>query len=79
MRYQVVAYLGNYLEIRIDPHDGYLKKECFEEAFHVLNIFLATHGVTNVEIFLSEEVPKQHPKSGKFNHIIHAGFRKTND
>jgi len=33
---------------------------------------IASHGINQVEIFLSEEEPKQHPKSGKFKHVINA-------
>ena len=35
-----------------------------------LRELLSGYGVMELEIFLSEEPPKQHPISGKFKHVI---------
>lgn len=52
------------------PNKGYSKEERFEAASFLLKIYLAQQGIDKVQITLSEEEPKQHPKSGKFKHII---------
>ena len=31
---------------------------------------LASQGVTDVTVTLSDDAPRQHPKSGKFKHVI---------
>jgi phenylacetate-coenzyme A ligase PaaK-like adenylate-forming protein len=69
-RFQLIAHRSNRLELRLVPTDGCSKNEVFGKASKTLRAFLAAHGVSNVEIMLSEEDPKQHPKSGKFKHII---------
>lgn len=69
-RFQLVAHKENRLELRVVPADGYSKSEVFDKACRALKTFLATHKVINIEVYLSEEDPKQHEKSGKFKHII---------
>ena len=39
-------------------------------ASEALRELLSGYGVMELEIFLSEEPPKQHPISGKFKHVI---------
>lgn len=72
-RFQIVAHKDSKLELRINPVNGYSKEDVFELACTALKMFLASHGVHFVEIFLSKEEPKQHPQSGKFKHVINAG------
>lgn len=69
-RFQLVAYEGNKIELRLEPTDDTDKNSAFEKSKDALMAFLKTHGVTNVEITLSDEQPKQHDKSGKFKHIL---------
>ena len=69
-RFQIIAYEGNKLELRISQCSRHNKEEVFESACSTLKMFLASHGISHVEIFLSSEEPKQHPLSGKFKHII---------
>lgn len=71
-RFQIVAHEDNRLELRINPGNGHSNEEVFEFACTALRRFLASHGIHHVEIFLSEEKPKQHPQSGKFKHVINA-------
>lgn len=72
-RFQIIAYKDNKLELRINPNNGHSKEEVFESACIALRIFLASHGIHHVEISLSNEEPKQHYLSGKFQHVINAG------
>lgn len=72
-RFQVIAYKGNRLELRLNPVNGQRKEEVFITACTTLKNFLASHGIQHVEISLSTEEPKQHPQSGKFKHVINAG------
>lgn len=67
-----MAYRDNKMELRINPIYGHSKEEAFESAYIALRMFLISHGIHDVEISLSVEEPKQHPKSGKFKHVINA-------
>ena len=69
-RFQLVIHENNRIEVRIIPTENITVNEVFEKVKHVLKTFIATYGVTNVECILSEQLPQQHPKSGKFKHII---------
>lgn len=71
-RFQVVAHKDNKLELRITPVCGHSKDEVFESARIALESFLATHDIHHVEIYLSAQEPKQHPRSGKFKHVMNA-------
>ena len=46
------------------------KEEAFLKARERLETFLKTQDITQVDIQLSEEFPKQNPKSGKFKHVM---------
>ncbi len=72
-RFQILAYKGNRLELRVNPGDGYSKEKAFEAACTALRKFLTFHGIYHVEIFMSAEEPQQHPQSGKFKHVINVG------
>ena len=69
-RFQLVAQEGNKIELRLEPTDGTDMNTAFVKAKDALQAFLLTQQVTDTEISLSEEPPKQHDKSGKFKHII---------
>ncbi|KNZ43495.1 phenylacetate--CoA ligase family protein [Acetobacterium bakii] len=69
-KFQLVAHKDNQLELRLETIEGAQKNEVFEIACEKLRTFFSIHGVTQTEIILSDEKPKQHPLSGKFKHII---------
>ncbi|WP_303871090.1 phenylacetate--CoA ligase family protein [Acetobacterium wieringae] len=70
LRFQLIAHGENQLELRIIPGLGYAPQRLFKAAQKNLTDFLASHGVTTAEITFSDLAPTQHPKSGKFKHII---------
>ncbi len=69
-KFQVLAYQGNKMELRMEPKEGNDKEACFLQAKESLITFLASHGIKDVTVILSDEMPKQHPGSGKYKHII---------
>lgn len=69
-RFQVLVYPGNRIELRIEEKEGISREEAFEHARECLERFLATQNIVHVKVTLSEELPKQDAKSGKFKHII---------
>ncbi len=70
-RFQVIVYSENKIKLRLEPREGVSKETAFVHAREALLPFLASHNVDNVTILLSDELPKQHPGSGKFKHIIY--------
>ena len=69
-RFQVLVRDGNEIELRIEPMEGTGRDEAFAQAKKQLREYLASQGITHVHITLSEEMPRPHPASGKFKHII---------
>ena len=69
-RFQVLAYPGNRLELRLEEKDGTDRKEVFKTARQHLTEYLASQGIQHVTITLSESPPQQDPNSGKFKHIV---------
>lgn len=69
-RFQLLKYPGNRLKLRLEPMPDVSREEAFEKACKVLSVRLGIYGVEDLHISLSEELPKQHPVSGKFKHII---------
>ena len=69
-RFQVLAYPGNRLELRLEEAEGADRGAAFAEAKGSLERYLAAQGVRQAEITLSEDLPRQDPGSGKFKHII---------
>ena len=69
-RFQLLKYPQNRMELRLEPMEGCDRAEAFEAASAALREILAAYGVTDVKISLSEELPKQHPVSGKFKHVM---------
>ncbi len=52
------------------PTKNITVNEAFEKAKHMIKTFIAIYGAITVECILSDQLPQQHPKSGKFKHII---------
>ncbi len=73
-RFQVLAYPGNTLVLRMEEKEGTDRNRVFEVAREYLENYLRTQGISHVKITLSEETPRQHPLSGKFKHIINMGI-----
>ena len=69
-RFQLLKYPGNRLELRLEPMPDVSRETAFEKASHALITCLNIYGVEEPEISLSEELPQQHPVSGKFKHVI---------
>lgn len=69
-RFQLLAYPDNQLELRLEPAEGIAPTDAFEQAKQALFGFLATQGVNNVSLTLSQDAPKQQAGSGKFKHIV---------
>ncbi len=69
-RFQVLVYPQNRIELRIEEKEGAGRDRAFESAKKSLTRFLASQGVRQVSIGLSELPPRQHPKSGKFKHVV---------
>lgn len=70
-RFQVLVYPDNRVELRLEEKEGVPRMEVFEEARSRLIEYLAAQNVHRVLVQLSEDSPHQHPRSGKFKHIIH--------
>lgn len=70
-RFQVLVHPENKIELRIEETEGSHKSVVFARAKACLERFLIAQGVCHVTISLSEELPRQHPNSGKFKHIVH--------
>ena len=68
-RFQLLKYPENRMELRLEPTKGTGRAEAFAEAAAALRELLAVYGVAEVSLSLSEELPRQHPVSGKFKHI----------
>lgn len=71
-RFQIIAYSNNRVELRLDPMKGFTTQEAFDKAKSALVKFFSIHGLTDINVTLSDEKPKQDAVSGKFKHIIRA-------
>lgn len=69
-RFQLLKYPENRMELRLEPMEGTGRGEAFEKASAALRELLSVYGVTEVSLSLSEDLPRQHPVSGKFKHIM---------
>lgn len=65
-RFQVVQKSLNKLELRIIADN---RKSAFEKAQGALQEFLISKGLSEIELFLSDEEPQANKVSGKYNHI----------
>ncbi len=75
-RFQVLVYPGNTVEIRIEEMEGEDRQASFEKAKERLCGYLATQGIHDVTVSLSDEEPRQDPGSGKYKHIINMAGRR---
>lgn len=69
-RFQLAVHPHNRLELRLEPADGLDRQAAFLAAKAALTAFLSSYGAPQADITLSDELPKQHPISGKFKHIV---------
>ena len=69
-RFQMLVYPENKVLLRLEEKEGVSKEEAFLKARERLETFLKTQDITQVDIQVSEELPKQNPNSGKFKHVI---------
>ncbi len=69
-RYQLLVHSPEYAEIRIEPAQGVSVEQALAAAKAGLEKLLNSFGAKMPEVILSQEGPQQHPKSGKFKHII---------
>ena len=69
-RFQLLKYPANRVELRLEPMEGVGREGAFEKASEALRELLCVYGITDVAVSLSEELPRQHPVSGKFKHVI---------
>ena len=69
-RFQLLKYPQNCVTLRLEPVEGFCRADAFDAAAAALRELLSAYGVTDVAVSLSEELPKQHPISGKFKHIL---------
>ena len=70
-RFQLVQRAEDRMELRILADD---RPGAFEEARHKLQTFFESKGLSEIEVYLSEEAPQADKTSGKFKHI-YAEFR----
>lgn len=78
-RFQLLKYPNNRLELRLEPMADVSREDAFEKACKALRAQLGIYGVENFDISLSEELPKQHPVSGKFKHIINVNENSSSN
>lgn len=71
-RFQLLKFPQNRVALRLEPGAGVDRAEAFAKADQALRELLAVYGIRNVTVSLSEELPKQHPVSGKFKHVYNA-------
>lgn len=76
-RFQILVYPQNKIELRLEPKEGIDKKAAFEKAQDSLKNYLLSQGVEDVDIVLSNDSPKQDPKSGKYKHIVNMETEKA--
>ena len=69
-RFQLLAYPGNKLELRMEEKNGEDRTKVFETAKMRLEEYLASQGIRHVAISMSEDLPQQDPNSGKFKHVV---------
>lgn len=69
-RFQFITFSDNHAKLRIEPAEGFTTQEAFGKAKSALERFFSIHGLTNIDVTLSDEKPKPDAGSGKFKHII---------
>ena len=71
-RFQVLVHPENRIELRMEEAPGAKRSEVFETAKQRLQDYLRSQHITHALVILSEEMPKQDARSGKFRHVINA-------
>ncbi len=71
LKYQLVHFGPNQLEIRLVVDDGYQREKIFQNIVDELQAAFKKLGLPDVSIVLSDEIPKRHPISGKFKMVEH--------
>ena len=69
-RFHVLVYPENTLKLRMEVKDGADEDMVFASAQASMKAFLAAQDIRQATISLSRDLPRQHPDSGKFKHII---------
>lgn len=70
-RFQLIAHQANNMaQLRLKPVANVTKEEAFQKATAALENFFSVHGLHDIIVNLSNELPKQDAGSGKFKHII---------
>ncbi len=68
-RFQLILKQNNQLELRLVCRSKAAIPEAFAMAEGKILQYLKENGITDAAVYLSEEEPKVHPKSGKFKHV----------
>lgn len=69
-RFQVLVYPQNQITLRLEAKEGTDRQAVFLQAKDCLEGYLKSQGIRHVSITLSDELPRQNPRSGKFKHVI---------
>lgn len=69
-RFQLLVYPENRVVLRLEEQEGTAKADAFAAARAALTVYLSQQGISRAEITLSDELPRQHPQSGKFKHVM---------
>ena len=69
-RFQVLGYPGNNIVLRLEEKESADRVSAFAEAKERLERYLAEQGISEAEITLSEETPRQDAGSGKYKHVV---------
>ena len=69
-RFQALVYPENRIELRMEEKEGTDRMKAFAEAEDRICGYLETQGIHDVTITLSDDLPRQDARSGKYKHII---------
>lgn len=70
-RFQLLAYPGNAVALRLVPCEGADADTAFTAARAALEELFVHHGVIGAKIEYDAALPSRQPNSGKFKHILH--------
>lgn len=74
-RFQLIQQSDSTLELRLQ---ALFPEEAFRMAEHSLQTFFRDHSI-EAQVFLSDQAPQAHPKSGKFKHIYTSPIQFPSD
>lgn len=69
-RFQVLVSPENHIALRLEPCEGISREAAFAQARAALISLLAQYGVQELCVTLADDLPQQHPVSGKFKHVM---------